>query len=79
MCGGNEVYRKNLQTIAELKQYISSVCETVLAVTLILVSANFVFRLRHVVNGTVEISLTCSFSFFKISHLVAPFVGKHRS
>lgn len=48
------VYRKNPYTIAEIKRYISSVCETIPAVKLVQVYANFVLRLRLVIASIGE-------------------------
>lgn len=51
LCGENlknEVYQQNRQATAEVKQYFSTVCKTILFITLALVYANFVLRLQHV-------------------------------
>ncbi|GBN12973.1 hypothetical protein AVEN_183798-1 [Araneus ventricosus] len=47
------VYRQTPQTIAELKQYISTACETILSDMFVRVSGQFCLRLRHVVAANV--------------------------
>lgn len=53
----DDIYRQNPQTTAELKMYVSAACETIPALTLALVSANFVLRLHNALatnDGCIE-------------------------